>query len=79
MGRFVTSSLNAMSTAQVGNYCQVKGRRYSNTYRTTLKVKDNSLINSTRLSQLPIPVNDRYIAKLISEAYLRSVGTLIYR
>ena len=48
MGRFVTSSLNAMSTAQVGNYCQVKGRRYSNTYRTTLKVKDNSLINSTR-------------------------------
>jgi hypothetical protein len=36
-----------MSTAQVGNYCQVKGRRYSNTYRTTLKVKDNSLINST--------------------------------
>jgi hypothetical protein len=49
MGRFVTSSLNAMSTAQVGNYCQVKGRRYSNTYRTTLKVKDNSLINSTRL------------------------------
>jgi len=33
--RFVTNSLKEMSTAQVGDYCHVKGRRYSNTYRRT--------------------------------------------